>query len=318
MERMLWLADVARAAGLPVEPVPGWQTRGGMKDSDGQQLDPQFIIEHSTAEANNGSNAGGLGGVVHGTPSAPPPVANFYIGRRGTVFVVASGVSNNAGTGNARVAGAPAVHGNAKTIGIEHANNNLGEPWTPAMRASSVRLTAALLGKIRQPASHVLAHREWSTTGKTDPRGIDMAIYRSDVAKTMGKKDDPEAWPAVPMNVANMSAASASTAFSHDMRQVPWPALPKLGPGAGGPDSPALGTSHQQEQIRAVVRWFHDVARTLFKTQMIPDAEFKAREVGQGTLAFARLIHLRTGTPWRGSIDSATWQILGHQKSSFK
>ncbi len=80
---MLWIPEALRAAGLPVVEVAGWQARGSMYDGYGQVLDPEVVVEHATAEAANGSEAGGLGGVVWGTPSAPPPVGNIYIGRMG-------------------------------------------------------------------------------------------------------------------------------------------------------------------------------------------------------------------------------------------
>jgi hypothetical protein len=140
------------------------------------------VLVHATAEARNGSEAGGLGGVVHGTNTAPPPVSQLYLGRTGRLFIVASGVANHAGHGNCRAAGAPNVHGNAPLIGIEHANDNRGEPWPAVMYNASIRLTAALLRHLGSPARNALAHREFSTTGKTDPVGVGMVAYRRDVA----------------------------------------------------------------------------------------------------------------------------------------
>lgn len=68
-------------------------------------------------------------------------------------------------------------------VGLEHANDNRGEPWPAAMYTASVVLTAAILTFLKQPSRWALAHREWSTTGKTDPVGIDMGLYRTAVAK---------------------------------------------------------------------------------------------------------------------------------------
>lgn len=320
-ERLLWLPDILRDAGVQVVEVAGWKSRGGLEDASRQELDIQAVLWHATAEAANGSAAGGLGGVVYGTPSAPPPVSQTYVGRDARWYIVASGVANHMGSGNLRVAGKAHVHGNAKAIGMEAANNNRGELWRPAQYTSMVIGAAAITRYVGLRAADNLAHRETSTTGKTDPVGINMATTRTAVGKLLGgggggSTPPVSSWPKTPMTVGYMSTVWANNAFSTDIRQVPYPQMPQLCLGTGGPTRPTERQA-QAEQIRAAVRWFQQCARVLFKTQMIPAAEYNARQVGPGTLAFAKLIHQMTGTTWRGCITPDTWFILGHRKAKW-
>jgi hypothetical protein len=60
------------------------------------------------------------------------------------------------------------------------------------MYSASIRLTAALLVQLAQPAGYALAHREWSTTGKTDPVGIDMSAYRTAIARRLAAPRAPK------------------------------------------------------------------------------------------------------------------------------
>jgi hypothetical protein len=186
---MLWLADVARDAGLRVKEVDGWKTRGGLIDGWGLPLDPRVVICHHTAESASSYPAGGLRVVTYGREGLAGPIANYYLSRDAIVYVVASGVSNNAGTGNARVAGYPGWYGNGKTIGIEAADDGSGDPYPPAMYDAYVTLCAAICQHEGWPAGRVLGHKEWSTTGKPDPT-FDMPEFRAEVAGMLIDQED--------------------------------------------------------------------------------------------------------------------------------
>jgi hypothetical protein len=188
-KRLLWLADVARAAGLRVREVDGWRTRGALVDGWGLPLDPRVVICHHTAESASSYPAGGLRVVTYGRTGLPGPIANYYLSRDAVVYVVASGVSHNAGTGNARTAGHPEWYGNGRTIGIEAADDGSGAPYPPAMYDAYVRLCAAICDHMGWPASRVLGHKEWSTTGKVDPT-FSMSQFRTRLAGLLDQEDD--------------------------------------------------------------------------------------------------------------------------------
>lgn len=176
MARLLWLPTVLRAAGLTVHEVSGWATRG----LDAMWEHPAGVICHATAGSRQSTPTSDIGVLVNGSASAPPPIAQLYLGRSGEYWVVASGLCYHAGSG-----GLWGVSGNAPVIGVEAANDNKGEPWPDAQYDSYVIGVAAILAHLGRPASRAGAHREWSTTGKTDPVGIDMNTFRAQVAAAM-------------------------------------------------------------------------------------------------------------------------------------
>lgn len=175
--RLTWLADVARGAGLRVSECAGWRTRGRDYGS------PQVVVCHHTGESPHSGDAGGLGTVVRGRADLPGPIANYYLSRSGIVYVVAAGVANNAGKGNARRAGHPEWSGNSRTIGIEAANSGK-EPWPTAQYTAYVALAAAVCRRMGWGVSRVVAHKEWSTTGKPDP-SFGMDVFRANVARAI-------------------------------------------------------------------------------------------------------------------------------------
>lgn len=125
---------------------------------------------------------------MNGRPDLQGPIANFFVARDGQIFLVGDGIANNAGTGNARVCGHSDWTGNARTVGIEWANNGTGEAptapgWTAYTRlvAAISEELAALNGRtVTEQQKYVLGHKEWSTTGKIDPT-FDMSTFRNAV-----------------------------------------------------------------------------------------------------------------------------------------
>lgn len=172
MSDPLWLPDVLRAAGLSVDEYPGWRDRGH-------------------------GDFGGIWGVMcHHTGNNPPAnnpgyIANhptlglcsqLHLSRSGVYTVCGAGIAWHAGNGS--YPGLPANDANRLTIGIE-AENNGTEGWSAAQYAAYVRGTAAILRQLGQPASHAIGHKEWAgaAQGKWDPGGIDMSLFRTDVAR---------------------------------------------------------------------------------------------------------------------------------------
>ncbi|MEJ3748626.1 N-acetylmuramoyl-L-alanine amidase [Actinomycetes bacterium KLBMP 9797] len=182
MARLLWLADVLRAAGLTVHEVSGWRTRGA--DSFGPV---RGITCHATAGSRTSTDAGEIGVLLGGSSSAPPPIAQLYLSRTGHWHVVASGLCfhNKIGWG-----GPNEGYGNDALLGVEAQNDNRGEPWPAHQLDAYQRGVAALCRRLGLPAARVAAHREHQPGAKTDPHGIDMTSFRARVAALLSGEDD--------------------------------------------------------------------------------------------------------------------------------
>jgi len=178
---LYWLADVARASGLTVQEVPGWQTRG-----HGDMKTPVGIVCHHTADGLTG-NFPSLKTVTRGRPDLSGPLCNYGLGRDGTVFTVAAGCSWHAGAGSWK----GIRDGNHKFIGIEAENSGYtkgprAEAWTYKQLDAYALLCAAILTHIGQPAANCIGHKEWAPRRKVDPT-FDMNLFRKEVATYMGR-----------------------------------------------------------------------------------------------------------------------------------
>jgi hypothetical protein len=183
--RATWLADVLRAEGLTVVEVQGWRSRGYAYPGP-----PKVSLFHHTASGRNSGPAGGLRVVAYGRPGLPGPIANWLVARNGVVYVIASGISNNAGRGNARAAGMPNVTGNAATFGDEMENDGIGEPFTAVQYTAAIKAHAAVHRRMGWTASRGIGHKEWSVTGKPDPK-LSMAQVRRDLATAIARGTTP-------------------------------------------------------------------------------------------------------------------------------
>lgn len=182
--RALWLADVLRAAGLRVIEVDDWQTRG----ADG--LNPLWQVWHHTASA-AGRNAPSLTICIKGRPDLRGPLCNLLVARDGTIYVVASGIANHAGSGDWPTPGEHVVGGNRESIGWECENNGLGEPWNAAQVLAICIGMAAICRHTGRGADTVVGHKEFARPRgrKPDPRGIDMDPQRQAIAQLLTNPD---------------------------------------------------------------------------------------------------------------------------------
>jgi hypothetical protein len=165
--RATWLADAFRAAGLVVVEVEGWKTRG--VDFPDPPIEEGVSIFHHTASNRNSGPAGGLRIVTYGREGLAGPIANWLTARNGVIYVVAAGVANNAGQGNARAAGMPNVTGNSNTLADEMENDGIGEPYPAVQRTAAMRSHAVVHREMGWSAARGIGHLEWSTSGKIDP-----------------------------------------------------------------------------------------------------------------------------------------------------
>jgi peptidoglycan hydrolase-like protein with peptidoglycan-binding domain len=174
MPRQLWIAQVLRDAGLTVREAPGWETRGTAT------FDPVGVMWHHTASGPNWTDQSLTNLLVNGRPDLSGPLCQLQLNRDGSYVVIAAGRANHAGAG----AWNGITTGNTSFIGIEAANDGVGEPWPAAQLDAYYRGTAALIRHINGSVENVIGHKEW-TTRKIDPRGIDMNDARNTVSSVL-------------------------------------------------------------------------------------------------------------------------------------
>lgn len=171
-----WLADAALLTGHPVVEVAGWKTRGhgGLTAVEG-------VVCHHTAGPAKGEYPS-LGVVRDGRAGLPGPLAQLGIGRSGTIYVIAAGLSYHAGT--SKWAGYTSL--NSRFIGIEAESTGTANDWTPEQKDCYPRLAAALLHYMRRNASRCAGHKEIAPGRKIDPANWDMSGMRTQVEHMLG------------------------------------------------------------------------------------------------------------------------------------
>ena len=188
------LPDIFEGAEIPFTELDGWRTRG-RRGGEGFKAGPLAITVHHTA-----SNTSEANDVNYMTFNAQyRPIANLYIGREGQVVIMTGGASNHAGSGSGVPWGSvvPDNSMNSYGIGIECANNGVGQSWSQAQRDRIVQVCAVLAAAYNIPLLEVHAHYEWAPWRKIDPAGPpapdymlpsdgslrwDMPKFRADVA----------------------------------------------------------------------------------------------------------------------------------------
>ena len=194
------LADVCRSAGLIVHELDGWQRRA--RGSGGYDSGrPTHVMVHHTASNPGSDPDGDVAYIAFGATDAP--LANLYLSRSGEVTVIAGGATNTNGSGSAPwPGGCPDDSMNTHAIGIEAANNGVGEPWPHVQQGAYMALCAALCEAYLIDTSLVRGHAEWAPGRKVDPAGQSMwasgsatwhmDIYRDDVADIVDPLPTPE------------------------------------------------------------------------------------------------------------------------------
>lgn len=186
---LTWLAEVLTDAGLKVAEQPGWRTRG--RSDMGEVVG---VICHHTAGPAQG-NMPSLHIITEGRTDLPGPLSQLGLGRDGTYYVVTAGRANHAGKGIWN----GVTTGNSSFIGIEAENTGLpGDDWPPVQMDAYRRGVAALLTRLRQPASMCCGHKEYAQPAgrKTDP-SFDMHDFRRQVEAIMAGAAPPLLIPAL-------------------------------------------------------------------------------------------------------------------------
>lgn len=160
------LADILRHAGLQVVERPDWKTRG-----HGPMVDVKALVLHHTAGPATG-DAPSLGVVERGRPDLQGPLAQLFLARSGTWYVVAAGLCWHAG------ATFEPWQGNAHAIGIE-AEATGRDAWPGPQYDSYVRGARALANHYVVPYARVLGHREVAKpAGRKQDPNFDLATFR--------------------------------------------------------------------------------------------------------------------------------------------
>lgn len=160
-----WLADAARATGYPVVEISGWRSRG-----HGPMRVVEGVIGHHTATPNTASgDYPSLNVVTNGRAGLPGPLANYGLGRNGTIYVIAAGLAYHAGAST----WAGYVDLNDEFLGIEAESAGDGR-WTADQIDCYPRLVASVLRYIRRHADRYVSHRGCAVPSgrKPDPTGI--------------------------------------------------------------------------------------------------------------------------------------------------
>lgn len=189
---LTWLPSVLKGFGLNVIEQPGWRTRG-----HGDVGKIVGVMCHHTAGPLKG-NAPSLGVCTNGRPDLPGPLSQLVLGRDGTFYVVAAGLSYHAGAG----AWKGIKTGNRSFIGIEAENTGLANenPWNPVQMAAYAKGVAAILRHIGAKPEMAVAHLEYAlpvgrksdpsfSIGNRDQRIKAMDAFRATVAKVMAEYD---------------------------------------------------------------------------------------------------------------------------------
>src|ERR1035437_3487314 len=183
MFSLLWLPDILKAAGLNVQAVDGWQTRG-----HGDFGSPQGILCHHTCGPRDG-DIRDLHVLVDGRSDLAGPLCNLGLARSGVFWIVAAGKAWHAGRGlwqgvsdgNSHLIGIE-----AENIGTSDAHGNPLEPWATAQLDAYRRGCAAILKHIGKPAIMCAGHKEFALPkGRKDDPNFDMVKFRADVAALM-------------------------------------------------------------------------------------------------------------------------------------
>jgi len=161
------MADILRGAGLTVVEEPGWQTRArGSGGYDGNR--PWVIMWHHTASDTSPAND-----VSYIINADDGPLANLYLARSGTVHVIAAGATNTNGKGGP-LGGfsrgtVPLDSMNTYGLGIEAANNGVGQQWPQVQIDSYFKINNALTAAYGLAFTDLSSHEGWAPGRKIDP-----------------------------------------------------------------------------------------------------------------------------------------------------
>lgn len=172
------LAAACRSFGADVQEENGWQTRARSSGGYNSGL-PNHVMCHHTASNASSDGQSDVDYMCYGSDNRP--VANLYLSRSGKIWVMAAGATNTNGKGSDWWGGGvPNDSMNSYAIGIEAANNGVGEPWPAVQQDVYVLLVQTLCEWYNIPNNNVRAHHEWAPDRKIDPAGHSLYATGAD------------------------------------------------------------------------------------------------------------------------------------------
>ena len=160
----------------------------------------EFLMVHHTGSPGNcTSDPADMAEYIRHSqdPDTYPPLAQLLLDQDTEVWICsrerdgqpAPGRASHAGEGDGY--GIPHNTMNERCLGVEHMCDGTHPLSThPVMYEASTRLFWDLAEYFDVPIDHIIGHKEWSSTGKTDPKD-DMAVYRADVAEQGNPEPEP-------------------------------------------------------------------------------------------------------------------------------
>lgn len=168
------LMRAVKNAGVNYKEVSGWESRGRATMGS-----IQSVMCHHTAGPATG-NAPSLNVVTNGRAGLSGPLAQFVLGRDGTVFLVGAGRANHAGVVSS------SAYQNSHSIGIEAEATGVTS-WPDVQIEAYAKLCKALADEFGLPTSRIVGHKEKATPRgrKIDPN-FDMGSFRAKVDGATG------------------------------------------------------------------------------------------------------------------------------------
>lgn len=167
----IYLSDMANwfiMAGLNVIEYDGWQTRA--RGSGGYSANPLCVMWHHTASPSSWDGQKDADYCAVGDPDAP--LANLYIDRSGTVWVLAAGATNTNGKGYS----VPFSRGtvpqdgmNTRAVGVEMGNDGIGESWPQVQVDAMFTVSNTVNAYLGNQPDDMCTHQFYAPDRKIDP-----------------------------------------------------------------------------------------------------------------------------------------------------
>lgn len=163
---LTWLADAYRAAGLRVVEYDGWRTRARSSGGFAGGRPVCTMWHHTASRTSPQSDADFMC-----RNSSDRPIANVLVARDGTVWVLAAGATNTNGRGNSlrfSTGTVPADSMNTWAIGVEIANNGVGETYPQAQADAMFTVSNVHAARLGWRPDDLAGHVDY-TSRKIDP-----------------------------------------------------------------------------------------------------------------------------------------------------
>jgi N-acetylmuramoyl-L-alanine amidase len=170
------LANVARRTGYPVVEVPGWETRTRPQPMS----DIRTITCHHTANGGAKGDYPSYNTVLRGRGAdLPGPLAQYGIGRSGTIYVFAAGSANHAGESRSvNYEKTHAIGIEAEAEGVPGADGD----WPEVQMDAYARLCRHLIREFGLSISDIRGHKETcAPVGRKSDPSFSMDKFRDRV-----------------------------------------------------------------------------------------------------------------------------------------